>query len=255
MPPSSAPLDDHWMTKVFAWFGSATCGFRQWVITALRLRLVRFWLGYIIHKIYLRFAPAQSFDRSLSTFALTAECSFDPDTHLDSWRSSGLRLAKLMNTFNYNIRLMHYVRGESEDFKFFKLQMRDNMIICISGRGPGHCMAVDLNIEHLIGYLKNLLQAKGMNSMWDRLGNISAAIVHIQSIKKKMASALGTAHQGTGHTTPDTSHLVWRVQHKVANEGLHAFDAEDLRGQTQVFDTRHFQQKNDGNGGRTRIRG
>ncbi|KAJ7938077.1 hypothetical protein B0H13DRAFT_1476684, partial [Mycena leptocephala] len=32
--------------------------------------------------------------------------------------------------------------------------MHDNMIICISGRGPGHCMAVDLNIEHLIGYLK-----------------------------------------------------------------------------------------------------
>jgi hypothetical protein len=32
--------------------------------------------------------------------------------------------------------------------------MRDNMIICISGGGPGHCMGVDLNIEHLIGYLK-----------------------------------------------------------------------------------------------------
>ncbi|KAJ7705802.1 hypothetical protein B0H14DRAFT_3526240 [Mycena olivaceomarginata] len=42
--------------------------------------------------------------------------------------------------------------------------MRDNMIICISGKGPGHCMAIDLNIEHLIGYLKNLLQAKGMTS-------------------------------------------------------------------------------------------
>lgn len=32
--------------------------------------------------------------------------------------------------------------------------MRDNAIICISGRGPGHCMGVDMNIEHLIGYLK-----------------------------------------------------------------------------------------------------
>lgn len=31
--------------------------------------------------------------------------------------------------------------------------MRDNMIINVSGI-PGHCMAIDLNIEHLIGYLK-----------------------------------------------------------------------------------------------------
>ena len=31
--------------------------------------------------------------------------------------------------------------------------MRDNMIINISGLS-GHFMAVDLNIEHLIGYLK-----------------------------------------------------------------------------------------------------
>ncbi|KAJ7893311.1 hypothetical protein B0H14DRAFT_2496260, partial [Mycena olivaceomarginata] len=37
--------------------------------------------------------------------------------------------------------------------------MRDNMIICISGLGAGHCMPMDLNIEHLIGYLKILLQA------------------------------------------------------------------------------------------------
>ncbi|KAJ7866346.1 hypothetical protein B0H13DRAFT_1636746, partial [Mycena leptocephala] len=92
--------------------------------------------------------------------------------------------------------------------------MRDNMIICISGKGPGHCMGVDLNIEHLIGYLKILLQAKGMNSTWDRLGNISAAIVHIHGVKKKVAAALNTSYQSTGHTTPDTSHLVWRVQGK-----------------------------------------
>lgn len=31
--------------------------------------------------------------------------------------------------------------------------MRDNMIVNVSGL-PGHFMAVDLNIEHLIGYLK-----------------------------------------------------------------------------------------------------
>lgn len=31
--------------------------------------------------------------------------------------------------------------------------MRDNMIVNVSGL-PGHFMAIDLNIEHLIGYLK-----------------------------------------------------------------------------------------------------
>ncbi|KAJ7864090.1 hypothetical protein B0H14DRAFT_3605349 [Mycena olivaceomarginata] len=98
--------------------------------------------------------------------------------------------------------------------------MRDNMIICISGLGAGHCMPMDLNIEHLIGYLKILLQAKGLNSTWDRLGNISAAIVHLQRVKKKVAAALDAAYQNTGHTTPDTSHLVWRVQRKIAEEQL-----------------------------------
>ncbi|KAJ7206287.1 hypothetical protein GGX14DRAFT_367375 [Mycena pura] len=102
--------------------------------------------------------------------------------------------------------------------------MRDNMIICISGGGPGHCMAIDLNIEHLIGYLKNLLKAKGMSSTWDRLGNISAAIAHIQAVKKKIAAVLDGAYKSTGHTTPDTSHLVWRVQQKIADEGLHEFE-------------------------------
>ncbi|KAJ7915105.1 hypothetical protein B0H13DRAFT_1610806, partial [Mycena leptocephala] len=102
--------------------------------------------------------------------------------------------------------------------------MRDNMIICLSGLGPGHCMAVDMNIEHLIGYLKNLLQAKGMASTWDRLGNISAAIIHLQRVKKKVAAALGTKYQNTGHTTPDTSELVWRVANKVASEDLQQFE-------------------------------
>ncbi|KAJ7882756.1 hypothetical protein B0H14DRAFT_2565150 [Mycena olivaceomarginata] len=103
--------------------------------------------------------------------------------------------------------------------------MRDNMIICISGNGPGHCMAVDLNTEHLIGYLKTLLQAKGMDSTWDRLGNISAAIVHLRAVKKKISAALKGAHQRTGHTTPSTALLVWRVQQKVSSEKLQDFDA------------------------------
>ncbi|KAK7016069.1 hypothetical protein R3P38DRAFT_3203850 [Favolaschia claudopus] len=103
--------------------------------------------------------------------------------------------------------------------------MRDNMIVCISGLGPGHCMGIDMNIEHLIGYLKNLLRAKGMDSTWDRLGNISAAIIPLQNIKKKMGALLSTSYQRGGHTTPDTSKLVWRVQEKVASERLQEFES------------------------------
>ncbi|KAJ7435584.1 hypothetical protein B0H11DRAFT_1755875, partial [Mycena galericulata] len=93
------------------------------------------------------------------------------------------------------------------------------------GLGPGHCMPMDLNIEHLIGYLKILLQAKGMTSTWDRLGNISAAIVHLQRVKKKVAEALDAAYRNTGHTTPDTSEMMWRVANKVKSEGLQVFEA------------------------------
>jgi hypothetical protein len=35
--------------------------------------------------------------------------------------------------------------------------MRDNMLVNVSGL-PGHAMAIDLNIEHLIGYIKVCLR-------------------------------------------------------------------------------------------------
>ncbi|KAJ7843860.1 hypothetical protein B0H13DRAFT_1909201 [Mycena leptocephala] len=127
--------------------------------------------------------------------------------------------------------------------------MRDNMIIYISGGGPGHCLGVDLNIEHLIGYLKILLQAKGMNSTWDRLGNMSAAIVHLQRVKKKIAAALNSAHTSAGHTTPETSHLVWRVQRKVSSEKIQQFDS------TRSNNTRGKLTKDISKGMDSRIRG
>ncbi|KAJ7845053.1 hypothetical protein B0H14DRAFT_2358303 [Mycena olivaceomarginata] len=101
--------------------------------------------------------------------------------------------------------------------------MRDNAIICISGGGPGHCMGVDMNIKHLVGYLKTLLQARGMNSTWDRLGNMSAAIVHLQRVKKIVAAALNSPHRSNNHTTPETAHLVWRVKQRVSTEGIQQF--------------------------------
>jgi hypothetical protein len=50
--------------------------------------------------------------------------------------------------------------------------------------------------------------------------------MHIHDVKKTVAAALNTSYQSTGYTTPDTSHLIWRVQGKVVSEGLHQFNAK-----------------------------
>jgi hypothetical protein len=92
-------------------------------------------------------------------------------------------------------------------------------------------MPMDLNIEHLIGYLKvfislfnglltskydqqQLFAAKGMYANWDRLGNISAAINHLQSIKKQVFESMQTSYHGSTHIKADTSNLVWRIANK-----------------------------------------
>ncbi|KAF8803591.1 hypothetical protein BYT27DRAFT_7109579, partial [Phlegmacium glaucopus] len=105
---------------------------------------------------------------------------------------------------------------------FIRNIMRDNMLVNPSGH-DGHAMPIDLNIEHLIGYLKILLAAKGLQSTWDRLGNISAAIDYLQKAKKIVAQEMSTAYQNTTHTTPDTSHLVWRTANKARDCGLQVF--------------------------------
>ncbi|KAH9977436.1 hypothetical protein BJV77DRAFT_956753, partial [Russula vinacea] len=99
--------------------------------------------------------------------------------------------------------------------------MRDNMMVNVSGL-PGHFMGVDLNIEHLIGYLKvrehfmrHEIRADKGFQIWDRLGDISGAVIQLQNVKKQALNALGASYQGKTHTTPDTSKLVWKVANKV----------------------------------------
>ncbi|KAJ7664172.1 hypothetical protein B0H14DRAFT_3539822 [Mycena olivaceomarginata] len=108
----------------------------------------------------------------------------------------------------YCSEILHFIHNLKHVWtpKFANI-MRDNAIIRISGGGPGHCMSVDMNIEHLIGYLKTLLQAKGLNSTWDRLGDMSAAIIHLQRVKKIIAAALNSPHHSNNHTTPEIAHL------------------------------------------------
>ncbi|KAF8989365.1 hypothetical protein BDQ17DRAFT_1219654, partial [Cyathus striatus] len=63
--------------------------------------------------------------------------------------------------------------------------MQDFHLINISGL-PGHWMATDINMEHTVGEIKELLGAKGVETTWDKLGNISASINQLKKIKKKM---------------------------------------------------------------------
>ncbi|KAG2005990.1 hypothetical protein CC2G_002349 [Coprinopsis cinerea AmutBmut pab1-1] len=88
--------------------------------------------------------------------------------------------------------------------------MRDNSLVNPSGL-PGCWMGADMNIEHLIRYLKALFASKGLYSNWNRLGNISASVNYLMLIKKQVARSLRIGYHGSTHTTPDVSKLVWRV--------------------------------------------
>ena len=97
------------------------------------------------------------------------------------------------------------------------------MITNISGL-QGHGMGVDMNAEHGINTLKMLFSSKGIYSTWDRLGDISACIVQLEDIKRQTCMALGVAHQGSSHHTPNTSHLVWKVADKTCELNILTFD-------------------------------
>jgi hypothetical protein len=62
--------------------------------------------------------------------------------------------------------------------------------------------------------------AKGLRSSWDRLGDISGAVIQLQNVKKQVTKALGASYQGMTHTTPDTSTLVWKVAYEVRELSL-----------------------------------
>jgi hypothetical protein len=76
--------------------------------------------------------------------------------------------------------------------------------------------------------VKGLLQAKGVQSTWDQLGNISAAIDVLKKLKKQVAKVMKTAYQGTTHTVPNTNHLVKRVANKIQEENLHLYNKDRL---------------------------
>jgi len=102
------------------------------------------------------------------------------------------------------------------------------MITNVSGL-QGHGMGVDMNAEHGINALKTLFSSKGIYSTWDCLGDISACIVQLEDIKRQTCMALGVAHQGSSHHTPNTSHLVWKVADKACKLKILTFDPHRAR--------------------------
>lgn len=82
-----------------------------------------------------------------------------------------------------------------------------------------------------------MLNAKGFQSTWDRLGNISAAIDYIKKLKKKMSKAMGaTYYQSTTHTNASTEHLAWRVADKARDEILQKF-RKNRAGNSKIVPT------------------
>ncbi len=75
----------------------------------------------------------------------------------------------------------------------------------------------------MISLPQELLNAKGLDSTWDRLGDISAAIDYLNKAKKQVSSAMKLSYQNKNHSNADTSHLIWRVANKAWDEELQAF--------------------------------
>ncbi|THU95423.1 hypothetical protein K435DRAFT_666382, partial [Dendrothele bispora CBS 962.96] len=88
--------------------------------------------------------------------------------------------------------------------------MRDNMIINLTGL-PGSGMAIDMNIEHLIGALKLLITPKGIYSDWHTYSDISASIKYLNILKKQVRTSMKAAYQKKNHKTPDLTQIVWEV--------------------------------------------
>ncbi|KAF8123983.1 hypothetical protein EV363DRAFT_1178760 [Boletus edulis] len=76
-------------------------------------------------------------------------------------------------------------------------------------------MPIDLNIKHLIRFLKQFFAAKGIYSTWDSLGDISAIVDLLLYVHKQVTSALGVPYHGITHITPETATGIKKIAQKV----------------------------------------
>ncbi|KAF6766018.1 hypothetical protein DFP72DRAFT_1161701 [Ephemerocybe angulata] len=122
---------------------------------------------------------------------------------------------------NYSTEILHLIHN----FKYvwtpeFAEAVRMTSIINISGL-PGHGMGIDLNIEHLIRYLKALFTAKGIYSKWERCGHISASINIVMLLKQRVSRSLKLRYQGSTHSKVSSAALVERMRLKAKELQLH----------------------------------
>ncbi|KAF8834600.1 hypothetical protein BDN67DRAFT_868772, partial [Paxillus ammoniavirescens] len=100
--------------------------------------------------------------------------------------------------------------------------MCDNMLVNLTGL-EGHCMPIDLNIEHLIKFLNLFFAVKGIYASWDCLGDISVNVDLLQNVCKQVGCALGIVYHTITHITPDMAAAINKVAHKVSELELHVF--------------------------------
>ncbi|KAF9525192.1 hypothetical protein CPB83DRAFT_796698 [Crepidotus variabilis] len=136
---------------------------------------------------------------------------------------------------NYCTEILHFILNLKHVWTpGFANIMRDNMLVNLTGL-DGHAMPIDENIEHLIGKLKQLLSLKGLESTWDRLGNISAAIDYLNKVKKKVSASLSSSYQSSTHTSADVSELVWKIAEKARSEEMLTFkDRREKNGRVKA---------------------
>jgi hypothetical protein len=109
------------------------------------------------------------------------------------------------------------------------------MLINMSGI-DNQWMGVDMNIEHLINFLKvmffvvrdqstylsnqTVFTSKGVHASWDRLGDISVASNVLRATKKRLGGELKTIYRGRTHKLPDLSKSVQKVFRMAVEIGL-----------------------------------
>ncbi|KAJ8083510.1 hypothetical protein PM082_009384 [Marasmius tenuissimus] len=127
---------------------------------------------------------------------------------------------KAAGSNNYCTEILHFLYNIKKVWTpEFANIMRDNHLCNLKGHSDSF-MAQDMRMEHIIGYIKALFISKGVYSGWDQLGNVSAAILHLQDVKKQIRRAFNTSYQGSTHSEVDTSHLVWRIADNIRDTGL-----------------------------------
>ncbi|KAK7015832.1 hypothetical protein VNI00_019052 [Paramarasmius palmivorus] len=122
---------------------------------------------------------------------------------------------------NYSVEILWFLHNVKNVWTpEFANVMRECMIVNIDG----HFMPTDLNIEHFIGYVKELFASKGIYSGWTRFGNVTAAVKALMTLRHRVAEETRLSYQKKGHTTPESvKKLVLRVADAVNKHQLQHF--------------------------------